>query len=205
MQRAIDCLPETTKAEEQVQAAAAAEMKGEAACWGGPTTAARASHDLARLLLRGCDNGWPPPLDHALDARQGAAAHGGPGVGVARGAAAADAEAAGAEDAGGGAAGAEGAAGAPPPEAVLALRLLRRAAAEGHEGAAARRREICQAGETCGGLLDGELRELACAPASGSARPLPAPADESTSCAAASQLLPPSDALRRADHRTTIF
>ena len=58
------------------------------------------------------------------------------------------------------------------PEAV-ALRLLRRAEAEGHEGAAARRADICAStgsGEMCGdNVVDPkaleELREAACSPA----------------------------------------
>ena len=112
----------------EAEAEAAAEPEAEAAaaagdgggCWGGPTVAARASFDLARLLLRGCEHGWPSPLP--------------------------DGEA--------------------PPETV-ALRLLRRAASEGHRGAAARRDEICAAGAACGedgDRLTPEMLAVACAP-----------------------------------------
>ena len=103
----------------EAEEAAKAEAGDGGGCWGGPTVAARAGFDLARLLLRSCEYGWPSPLP--------------------------DGQA---------------------PETV-ALRLLRRAATEGHRGATARRDAICAAGAACGDEGDSltpEVFALACAP-----------------------------------------
>ena len=48
--------------------------KGNATLWGGPSVSSRAAFDLAKLLLRGVENGWPSPFpDEAVDPRERAA------------------------------------------------------------------------------------------------------------------------------------